>query len=69
MALLCTLALMLLLCAETLTIAICALCTGLLLVLQVSVMGAGDFFGEGGLVLNMPRSASIRAVTPIQVIR
>jgi CRP-like cAMP-binding protein len=32
-------------------------------------MGAGDFFGEGGLVLNMPRSASIRAVTPIQVIR
>eukprot|EP00611_Tribonema_gayanum_P025464 TRINITY_DN5797_c0_g1_i1.p1 TRINITY_DN5797_c0_g1~~TRINITY_DN5797_c0_g1_i1.p1 ORF type:complete len:745 (+),score=306.50 TRINITY_DN5797_c0_g1_i1:85-2319(+) len=36
---------------------------------RVDVMGAGDFFGEGGLVLNAPRSASIRAVTPIKLIR
>lgn len=30
-------------------------------------MGPGDFFGEGGVVSEQPRGASVRAVTPIKV--
>jgi CRP-like cAMP-binding protein len=35
----------------------------------ISKLGAGEFFGEMGLLSNEPRSASCRAVTPVEVAR
>ena len=34
----------------------------------IAILGAGNFFGEGALINNQPRSASVRARTPLEVI-
>jgi CRP/FNR family transcriptional regulator, cyclic AMP receptor protein len=35
---------------------------------QVNTLGAGDFLGEGALILQKPRNATIRATSPVRVL-
>ena len=36
--------------------------------LPIAYLGRGDYFGEIGLLVNRPRTTSVRAVTPVQTI-